>query len=891
MPASPTDAGSESDSKVEAPIPQYEPSGDALLTRGRENTDRLVSSIEKLHADIRDQSTHLTLTLKSLTAAVAGLKHSPQSLDTKTAFWTAYKGLADEYDLEFQRKYGQALDMSLIFAGLFSGVSSAFIIQIQQELHGPDPTQALLFLLVANMTGANAPTSLQPSGPKTIVVVAQIILYISLLSTLLAALLAVLAKQWLLHYGSVGERGTIAERGLERQRKLDGIYRWRFDLVLQIFPLLLQFSLLLFATALSIYLWTIHHLIASIVLVLTGMAFVVYTTMIISALAAQDSPFQTSISTLLKAIWRRIHASSIIHRVRPLVSRSRAAYSHALGLAPGLPIFTAKPRSAEPPYPNPVLPPPPPPSPETSAIRWTLETSTDPTMVEAAAVIIPALSWWPVNFDVQPMLNRLADTFRSSFQHNQLRPGMDVRATTCLKAIIVFERILESPPVIDLGPIPDNFLFQYPKLATIWTLFRGSGLKGPGELVHSMSEWSLRAVAPHQDVMEVVYAFRPDSFDNQKVLAEFLFYVNSSISARPVRDNAILDKSPYKVALTTLLFDNLTQGISQNHPVASRLTLEIIAKVMGFLNSDDNNGSPLYAPGENRRCRTAVYRFCAIPNLPGLVVTFALRFARATFDVINLDECSSRCEDYDVGWVYSMLERSQAWQPEVISDLLQDQEFGPILATPAVWAKISSNRAFAALAERLSSIPECKPMVVQNLPELLAQLDSSFEESRPTLLRVLRSVWGADLTDVGDQNSTLVIVLNALSNAWRDDQFSDSSAIQRWRTQKLLEGTISPALSTQPIDIWIRTEGLGRVDMIHFHRLRDGIADAGARLRRQADEETNSVRNVMKRTAAVLANVASVIDLQLADPRMSVKVLKEFEKELAADVASLSQQQ
>ncbi|KAJ7740183.1 hypothetical protein B0H14DRAFT_2407625 [Mycena olivaceomarginata] len=193
--------------------------------------------------------------------AIEALTQKPQSPDKKIAFWTAYKSLADEFDKEIQEKYKNDLDTTLIFAGLFSAVSSAFIIQIQPELQ-PDPTKALLALLVQNITGL--PPALLPPGTSTSeplassVVVAQSLLYFSLFTTLMAALLAVLGKQWLLHYNLVGERGTIAERGLERQRKFDGMCQWRFDLVMQIFPLVLQVSLLLFLTALSIYLWTIH---------------------------------------------------------------------------------------------------------------------------------------------------------------------------------------------------------------------------------------------------------------------------------------------------------------------------------------------------------------------------------------------------------------------------------------------------------------------------------------------------------------------------------------------------------------------------------------------------------------------------------------------------------
>ncbi|KAJ7264213.1 hypothetical protein C8J57DRAFT_995697, partial [Mycena rebaudengoi] len=121
--------------------------------------------------------------------------------DKETAFWDAYKTLADEHDKEFYQKYSTDLDTSLIFAGLFSAVSSAFIIQIQPELQQDpdDVTQGLLRLLIHNINGslfAAADASPPDDGAPTIIVVAQSLLYISLFSTLLAALLAVLGKQW-----------------------------------------------------------------------------------------------------------------------------------------------------------------------------------------------------------------------------------------------------------------------------------------------------------------------------------------------------------------------------------------------------------------------------------------------------------------------------------------------------------------------------------------------------------------------------------------------------------------------------------------------------------------------------------------------------------------------
>ncbi|KAJ7096143.1 hypothetical protein C8R44DRAFT_950842, partial [Mycena epipterygia] len=92
----------------------------------------------------------------------------------------------DEYDKEFQQRYGTDLDTSLICAGLFSAVDSAFILQIQPEI--------------------------QPTHTPPILVVALSLLYISLFCTLSAAMLAVLGKQWLIYYLVAGERGSIEAR-------------------------------------------------------------------------------------------------------------------------------------------------------------------------------------------------------------------------------------------------------------------------------------------------------------------------------------------------------------------------------------------------------------------------------------------------------------------------------------------------------------------------------------------------------------------------------------------------------------------------------------------------------------------------------------------------------
>src|SRR6201996_6962663 len=269
-------------------------------------------------------------------------------------------------------------------AGLFSAVSSAFIIQIQPQLQ-PDPnviSQGLLLHLVQNITGSVPPGIKVPVPDKSdsMVIIAQSFLYFSLFSTLLAALLAVLAKQWLLHYNSAGEKGSMEHRGLERQRKVDGLQRWKFDFVMQISPLLLQTSLLLFAAALSIYLWTINNVIAAILIGLTSLGVILYILMILSAMISRDSPYQTSLSAILISIisyaatvFKDLNENNHSFRRGPYRSNEiqhRKFWQKLKHLPPLLPRFnSAKSKSATP-KPTPMFDELPPPSEEIKAVLW-----------------------------------------------------------------------------------------------------------------------------------------------------------------------------------------------------------------------------------------------------------------------------------------------------------------------------------------------------------------------------------------------------------------------------------------------------------------------------------------------------------------------------------------
>ncbi|KIJ67552.1 hypothetical protein HYDPIDRAFT_69272, partial [Hydnomerulius pinastri MD-312] len=121
--------------------------------------------------------------------------------DIKSRFWTAYAREAADYDSEFLERYKSDMDIVLIFAGLFSAVSAGFLVGLEPNL-SKDPTAVtnhLLKVLIHTMDNATFPgldLSSHQWEPDPTVVWSQSLGYASLSASLLAALGAMLGKQW-----------------------------------------------------------------------------------------------------------------------------------------------------------------------------------------------------------------------------------------------------------------------------------------------------------------------------------------------------------------------------------------------------------------------------------------------------------------------------------------------------------------------------------------------------------------------------------------------------------------------------------------------------------------------------------------------------------------------
>ncbi|KAJ7921677.1 hypothetical protein B0H13DRAFT_2414846 [Mycena leptocephala] len=471
--------------------------------------------------------------------------------DKKTAFWTSYMKLADEHDKEFQQKYSTDLDTALIFAGLFSAVSSAFIIQIQ-----PQPTQPIPTLTV-----------------NTIAVLS--LLYISLFTTLLAALLAVLGKQWIMYYQAAGSRGTIEERGLERQRKLDGLRKWKFDTVLQMFPMLLQIALLQFSLAISVYLWPIHRSIAAIVIALTVFGFASYIFLLVSAIVSPNSPFQTPLASFLSQI-----PSSIV-RIFKWIFVKATNFGNLTFI---LPSFMSQ-TSSNPDRPKwEVFPhlyfsdt-----SAEVSAVMWILETSTDPMVVTAAAELAVDLQW-PLDLDLTSARRRLYDNFRSCFEFSlhsanwvvKLRQDMANRAINCGRALCSLSNVAQaSGHSLDLGwyhtlseHTEDIDLYHRAQLSTvIQILARKSGIINDSGDLMSSDKWAFHTVTSFdqrrhitsgqnglEHFLDILHVDKIPSID-ESTFPDYLCCINSFLGHMDRRILVEVDKSHLRLPLMVQLF-------------------------------------------------------------------------------------------------------------------------------------------------------------------------------------------------------------------------------------------------------------------------------------------------------------------------------------------------
>ncbi|KAG8941199.1 hypothetical protein FRC03_004746, partial [Tulasnella sp. 419] len=221
-----------------------------------------------------------------------------EAVQNSAIFWDQYVKEAEVYDTEMVGGMNADLDTLLIFAGLFSAVNTAFIVESYQDLRpsSMERTNALLLQIIQRMNNATFAEQEPPFVASSTSVVVNQLFFASLSCSLLAAFGAVLGKQWLNEYQHTGKHRSPLARGMQRHKKFLGMESYHFDFIIQTLPTLLQISLVLFLVALVIWLWEIDHRVSAVVLGFGLVGLLFYAIATIISIWDSTSPFSTRLT-------------------------------------------------------------------------------------------------------------------------------------------------------------------------------------------------------------------------------------------------------------------------------------------------------------------------------------------------------------------------------------------------------------------------------------------------------------------------------------------------------------------------------------------------------------------------------------------------------------------
>ncbi|KAF8598586.1 hypothetical protein BDV93DRAFT_413822, partial [Ceratobasidium sp. AG-I] len=125
-----------------------------------------------------------------------------QELTPEATIWKLYVAEAEEFDGELVEREHRNIDVMLVFAALFSAILTAFLLD-SKNLMRPDPADATTMLLtriaqrLENPTAASQAVQIPAFEPTAAARWINGLWFASLGLSLAAALLAMMAKEWL----------------------------------------------------------------------------------------------------------------------------------------------------------------------------------------------------------------------------------------------------------------------------------------------------------------------------------------------------------------------------------------------------------------------------------------------------------------------------------------------------------------------------------------------------------------------------------------------------------------------------------------------------------------------------------------------------------------------
>ncbi|KAK7006319.1 hypothetical protein R3P38DRAFT_1706512 [Favolaschia claudopus] len=229
--------------------------------------------------------------------------------------WAIYAAEAEKYDKGLVQSWKSDMDGMLIFAGLFSAVLTAFLIESYKTLN-PDPVDLTVLLLTriseqladsahGNATNTPLPLELGDGGPTRAALACNALWFLSLGLSLSCALIATLLEQWareFLHRTDIHSAPVIRARIFSFL--YHGLRRFNMHAIVDIIPLLLHLSLMLFFSGLVAFLIPVNTGIAIIAAVMLFVVATTYSVLTVFPLRYLDSPYRTPLTGLFWKLYQ-----------------------------------------------------------------------------------------------------------------------------------------------------------------------------------------------------------------------------------------------------------------------------------------------------------------------------------------------------------------------------------------------------------------------------------------------------------------------------------------------------------------------------------------------------------------------------------------------------------
>jgi len=294
------------------------------------------------------------------------------------------------------------------------------------------------------------------------------LMYASLIISMLAAFVAMLGKQWLNRYLK-NSGGSVIERCGDRQRKCDGLKKWPLHFFVESLPVMLQAALLLLASGLCRYMWSINSSVAFTLISLTSLGVVFYIAIVIAGASSYACPFQTPASTALCSLWKEVRRGIVFLTVRykRVFPQTRRMWKWGVlsllrrqSLSTTVPLENIEVHPSEPwitPKELSIIH-------RTNAddvrcVSWILINITDPEALDAAIRLAGTIRWFNDGIDVDPPYDLIVSTFEACFDlTGKLYPGSRDRAYYSGRAMMWIRTLAmcKSEEFGNIFPLPDT---------------------------------------------------------------------------------------------------------------------------------------------------------------------------------------------------------------------------------------------------------------------------------------------------------------------------------------------------------------------------------------------------------------------------------------------------